>query len=131
MSDLYGVIGGLGRALDYHLNRQTVLSSNLANVDTPGFRAAELVRAEPGPSGGALRMTATSEAHIPHGADGSGDEYVRLEDRVSPPGADGNSVDLDWEMSKLQANNLRYDTVAKMVARQLGVLRYASNGGSG
>jgi len=40
-----------------------------------------------------------------------------FEEQVVEPGADGNSVSLEREMSKLAANDLRYDGAAKLVAR--------------
>jgi flagellar basal body rod protein FlgB len=46
-------------------------------------------------------------------------------------GLDGNSVSLEREMSKLAANDLRYDGAVKIVTGKLAMLRYAANDGSG
>ena len=55
------------RALDYHLERQNVLASNVANVDTPGFRPLELVREDvPEAEQGTLRLETTNAAHVGH-----------------------------------------------------------------
>ena len=44
---ILGSINPLRSALDYHLGRHNILTSNLANVDTPGYRAKDLKRASP------------------------------------------------------------------------------------
>ena len=46
MSDLFGAVGSLHAALDYHLERHTVLASNVAHVDTPGFHPHDLRRVD-------------------------------------------------------------------------------------
>ena len=47
MSDLFGAVGSLHAALDYHLERHTVLASNIAHVDTPGYHPHDLRRVDP------------------------------------------------------------------------------------
>ena len=46
MSDLFSAVGSLHSALDYHLERHTVLSSNVAHVDTPGYHPHDLRRVD-------------------------------------------------------------------------------------
>ena len=119
------------RALNYHLRRQNVLASNVANIDTPGFRPRELVR-ETGEAldPGSLRLRRTEGAHFQlPGATPSGEEGVAQE-RVIQPGGDENSVSLEREMSKVSANDLRYETVTRLVRQHIGLLRYAATDGS-
>ena len=119
------------RALDYHLRRQNVLASNVANIDTPGFRPRELVR-DTGESldPGALRLQRTEQAHFQlPGAKPAGEEGVGVE-RVVQPGGDENSVSLEREMAKVSANDLRYQTVSRLVRQHLGLLRYAATDGT-
>jgi flagellar basal body rod protein FlgB len=52
-------------------------------------------------------------------------------DASSLGGLDGNSVSIEREMSKLEANDLRFQAAAKLVTRQLAMLRYAANDGNG
>jgi flagellar basal-body rod protein FlgB len=123
------------RALDYHLQRQNVLASNVANVDTPGFRPMELLREDVGgESPLELGMVRTSAAHLGSGGPGSqsAEEPFRLsvaEEGVVVPGNDGNTVSLEREMAKIAANELRYDGAIAIVRSQLGLLRYAANDG--
>ena len=110
--------------MDYHLRRHNVLASNVANLDTPGFRPMELVR-DTTAATGAARLTRTHATHLkPFSLDG---EVVGgAVERVAQPGGDGNSVSLEHEMSKVAANDLRYETVGRIVRQQLGLLRYAA-----
>jgi len=132
MAGLFDSIGPLQRSLDFHTERHNVLASNVANVDTPGFRALELVRGAEadeggGPGGPKLRLRTTDARHFPRSpATGAGDEGTVEEDPTAQVGADGNSVSLDREMSKLAANDLRYETASVLVRSFLGGLRYAA-----
>jgi flagellar basal-body rod protein FlgB len=133
MSDMFRGVSGVRHALDYHLSRHNVLSSNIANAETPGFRPQELLR-EPERAGpNSLPLEVTSGAHVgaasPENLDGS--EFDVREDRTVSPGANGNSVSLEHEMSKLAANDLRFEGAVKIVSHQLGMLRYAANDGTG
>jgi flagellar basal-body rod protein FlgB len=130
MSSIFGTVDVAQRALDYHLARHNVLASNVANVDTPGFRPLELVRAEEADAlTGNLPIARTQEAHFGVAGQAEGQLYVEQE-RVVQPGGDGNTVSLEREMSKVAANELRYDGVNRIVRQQLGILRYAANDGS-
>lgn len=129
MSELFAGVGILQRALDYHLQRHNLIASNVANVDTPGFRPLELLR-EAEETGARLRLEATHHGHLRPGGGRPGDAVV-VEDPSVQPGNDGNAVSLEREMSKLAANDLRYRSSARIVARQLGMLRYAANDGQG
>jgi flagellar basal-body rod protein FlgB len=134
VSHLFHTVGVLNRALDYHLERQNVLASNVAQIDTPGFQPLELVREDveesQGPDRFRLRMTRTDPRHVPPAA--SPERPFRLEpaeERVVNPGNDENGVSLEREMSKIAANQLRYDGAIRIVRHQLGLLRYAAGDG--
>ena len=46
MADLFASIQPLHAALDYHLERHSVLASNVAHVDTPGYKPSDLARVD-------------------------------------------------------------------------------------
>jgi|JI10StandDraft_1071094.scaffolds.fasta_scaffold934474_2 flagellar basal-body rod protein FlgB len=120
----------VGRAsLDYHLERHNVLAGNVANLETPGFVPHELLRPVEAPvSAGGLRTTHAS--HMSLGHEG-GAHYEVATETVATPGNDGNGVSLERELSRVAANHLRYEGVARLVQMQIGTLRYAANDGSG
>lgn len=132
MSEIFRGVDGLRNSLDYHLARHTVLSSNIANAETPGFNPQELLREPAQTTSGGLPLSVTAEGHVGNRAvDAPEPEYQVREDRTAQPGANGNSVSLEHEMAKLAANDIRFEGAVKIVAHQLGMLRYAANDGAG
>ena len=141
----------LERALDVRLARQTVLSGNLANVDTPGFepRDIDFASAMAGAAGGDLR--APEAASAPHVA--LGEIPLTLASHAPPalpgapslpgsaspslaagpaaaPGIDGNAVDPDRTLVALAENAMQYGAAAKAVGKKLAILRYAASDGT-
>jgi flagellar basal-body rod protein FlgB len=130
MSELLNV-SAFHRALDYHSERHNVLASNLANANTPGFEPKELLRVEANEFRGTLAMTRTEQTHLVGSGVPAIHDLTVVPDASSLGGLDGNSVSIEREMSKLQANDLRFQGAAKLVTRQLAMLRYAANDGTG
>ncbi len=127
MSGIFAGIQPLTRALDYHSERHNVLASNVANVDTPGFRPAELLRELKEATPNHMSLAATKSGHIQANGTHSADHKFVREERVTGGGLDGNSVSLEREMAKLATNDIRFDTAARIVARKIGMLRYAAS----
>jgi flagellar basal-body rod protein FlgB len=131
MSDLFRGVDAQRRALDFHLSRHNVLASNLANAETPGFRPQELLRDESRVAIAAAPLSVTNEGHVAIAMPPMDETYVTREDQTVAPSANGNAVSLEHEMSKLAANDIRFEGAVKIVAQQLAMLRYAANDGSG
>ncbi len=122
-------------ALDQRLKRGEVISGNIANAETPGFRAlgydfedqlASMARID-----GKVPMKTTAAKHFKNAftqADGSmrADVYVRPTESV---GEDGNTVDVDKEMVQMAENQVLYRSAVEIINRKVGMLRYAINGG--
>jgi flagellar basal-body rod protein FlgB len=132
MSELFSAVGSLQGALDYHLERHTVLSSNIAHVDTPGYRPHDLRRVDSSfdaALGVALERTNPAHLRLPG-------EAVALDGRVfedlsAGAGNDGNYVSLDREAAKVAANQLRYDVISAIVSAELRHLGYAVSDAKG
>jgi flagellar basal-body rod protein FlgB len=109
---------GVAEAMTLHQRRHEVLVSNIANVETPGFRARELDFET------ALRDAFVSEERP------AGEPPVArvIEDPDAPMRADGSTVDLDLQMAKLAANGGRYVTLAKLLGNRIALLRQAIEG---
>jgi len=132
--DLFGNLQTLHQALDYHLERHNVLASNVAHVDTPGYRPSDLARVDGGQFAAVfnIEMQRTAEGHIKGASESSQAQVGRIFQDVSAGfGNDGNAVSLDREATKLAANHLRYDVVSTIVASQIKGLMYAANDGKG
>ncbi len=106
---------GLATALTLHERRHVVLATNLANVDTPGYRAREL------DFGTVLRDAFGGAAEAVEPTRG----VAVVEDATAPAKADGNTVDLDLEMARLGANGGRYVALARILHKRLMLLRQA------
>ena len=108
---------GLAEALTFHQRRHEVLASNLANVETPGYRAQELDFAS------ALKdaFRASDESAGP----ASMAPPAVVADASAPPRADGNTVDVDLQMAKLSANAGRYVALGRILQQRIAQLRYA------
>ena len=109
-----------------------MLASNIAHVDTPGYRPIDMAReVEPG-FGEALsvQLRRTDGAHLNSGSSASSSGKI-FQDLSAGGGADGNYVSLDREASKLAANQVRYDFVSVLVSSELRGLAYAATDGKG
>ncbi|MDI5987318.1 flagellar basal body rod protein FlgB [Halomonas sp. M4R5S39] len=103
------------QALGLRQQRHKVLASNIANADTPGYKArdmdfaSELKKAVAhGSSGGkGLALARTAERHIAgQGAAPAGNGLLyRVPDQ---PSLDGNTVDMDRERTQFADNSVRY-----------------------
>jgi flagellar basal-body rod protein FlgB len=115
----------LQAALTYHRERHTVLAGNIANIDTPGYRAMDLERRVADDPG---QLAITHEGHLDTAP---GPDFVTsFDDGGRLPSSDGNAVSLERELSKIDANRTRYSTASELVSRRLAVLRYAAGDGS-
>jgi flagellar basal-body rod protein FlgB len=137
MADLFASIQPLHGALDYHLERHSVLASNVAHVDTPGYKPSDLARVESADGAsfdGALNvaMRRTNEAHLSMGGEGTlALEGRTFQDLSAGVGNDGNYVSLDREAAKVAANQLRYDVVSAVVSAELRGMHFAASDAKG
>jgi flagellar basal-body rod protein FlgB len=126
MKPLFDTVDRLGGALEFHRERHSILASNVANVDTPGFKPFDLA-APPAPDDPSSLAT-TDARHI--GAGGGDSSDSRLFSDPGEAGPDGNAVELERELSKIDANRVRYGACAELVTRKFALLRYASGDGT-
>jgi flagellar basal-body rod protein FlgB len=129
MSDFFSAIAPLHSALDFHLERHSVLSSNVAHVDTPGYKPSDLARVEDVDFNSvfSVELAKTQPGHLPGGQGNAGPLHGRVfEDLSAGVGNDGNYVSLDREAAKVAANQLRYDTVSAIVSAELRQLHFAA-----
>lgn len=130
MSQIFSSVDYYHQALDYHLERHNVVASNVAHVDTPGYRPVDLERVESFDSVLRVAMRETNPAHMSV----AGGEPVTgrvFEDLAAGAGNDLNYVSLDREAAKLAANQLRFDTVSAIARASLRQLSYAANDAKG
>lgn len=108
-------------ALNLRAARQELIASNIANADTPNYKARDIdfAAALSNAMGGVeekLPVTATSPNHL---AGNSGEAVMGapVQYRVpSQPSADGNTVDMDVERAQFADNALRYEASVRFVS---------------
>jgi flagellar basal-body rod protein FlgB len=110
-------------SLDYHLDRQGVLASNVTNADTPNYRPKELVFKDS--MNNASRLISTVENHMQGTSNGSYEVLTSKE----PQNLDGNAVRLEKAMAQLAGNTIRYEQGIELTRKQLGLLKYAATAG--
>jgi len=120
-------------ALSLRALRQQVLASNIANADTPGFKARDIdftKSLQDAVSGrvSANELTRTVNTHLASpqsAAPGAGPLLYR---QVLQPSLDGNSVDMDVERAQFAENAVRYEANLMFLNSQLKSLLAAIQG---
>lgn len=123
----------LTQALSASSLRHKVLSNNIANVNTPGFKRSDVVfedkLAEAMGGGNRLALTVTNEKHLPGRSVGFAPSIVT--DTMTSLRTDGNNVDIDAEMAGVAKNTLYYEAVAQQLGRYFTNLKSAIKEGRG
>ena len=117
---------GIGQVLDLRAQQSAMTAGNIANTDTPNYKAKfipfdELLKSTMGTDN--MTMRQTRSGHLT-GLQGSPDD-PEIEEIEAPPWAlDGNSVSLEREMVRLKSNALQYSAITRGVSKRLSMLRY-------
>lgn len=122
--------------MDWVAQRQKVLAQNIANADTPGYRARDLRelnfrRMAQDAIEQAPRPAATHAAHVTTGLPHQG-PYREVTDRKTfETSIDGNPVVLEEQMEKMSRGRSRYDLALSLIRKNMGMLRTALGSGGG
>lgn len=121
------MFGQLQRILDLRVQQHGLVSSNLANANTPNYKAQQLdfsetlaqIMEEPGST---MPMDRSDPRHL--GGRGGVDtpvDILELEPAAWSP--DGNSVNPEEQSAEMMENTLMYRTLARMVRRKFDELK--------
>jgi len=123
------VLSALRTKMQWHQERQRVLSENVSNSDTPNFRPRDLVEPKFDKAGavtgsmGPLALTRTSASHIgPSGAQTDFDQNKNSGFETRPA---GNAVNLEDEMMKVAANQMDFAAASSLYSKSLHLLKTA------
>ena len=130
MTDL-PVLQALKGKLRFHETRQKVLAENVANAETPGYRARDIKApdffrmAVEGEGNEGVSTVLTNPMHIAgplidNSAPFRPEKVGGYE--VTP---DGNAVSLEDQMMKVTGNQMDYQTVTSLYQRSIGLLKTA------
>jgi flagellar basal-body rod protein FlgB len=99
--------------------RQQVLSNNLANANTAGFKRSDLDFESSLGAALAAREPGRAAAAV---------SFAPKTDTTSAMSADGNNVDVDQELSDLTQNSVEYQALAAIMRSRLQTLQTAMGG---
>lgn len=119
----------LKKALDFQSQRHLLVSSNISNLDTPGYKAKDVnfegqLRQAIG-TGGDLSMTTTHGKHIGPGNSAVKNMSPDVFEEQDPAKSNGNNVNLDKEMMKLAENQIAYNATTQLLGKRASTIRAA------
>jgi flagellar basal-body rod protein FlgB len=111
-------------ALSLRGSRQELLAANIANADTPNYKARDIdfasaLKNAVAGSSPKLEMATSSPQHLAGNAGGSILGAPVMYRRPVQPSADGNTVDMDVERAQFADNALRYEASVKFTGDEL------------
>jgi flagellar basal-body rod protein FlgB len=105
-------LGVLPAALSLQSRRTEVIAANLANADTPNYKARDVdfraALAQAGANGGSLGLQSTNTRHL--GTAGAAGDATLLYRTPLAPSLDGNTVDAHLEQAAFAENSVRYQS---------------------
>ena len=120
----------LAASLKFRQMRQELIASNIANAETPGYKAKKidfeeaLARALDTDEQQTLKTTDSKHFNVGGGGFKNLEPEIYEESGgiVSP---DGNTVDRDQEMADMAENKIMYDASVQLLNKKLGLMKYA------
>lgn len=120
------------KALQLRMERSEVLASNIANADTPGYKAKDF-DFQAALAGERRKYTSslerTNEKHI--NVTSTINEGLKFRVPTQPDTGDGNTVELQAERNEFLQNQLRFNASVQFMTDKITGLKKAINGGQG
>ncbi len=113
------------KALNISAKRHSLISSNIANIDTVGYKPKDIdfqktlekaMVEKPG------NLRTSHPNHIQSGSEGGLSTVTKTHQYVNQK-MNSDSIDIDTEIIKLTGNNSKYKTSVELLLRKIGILR--------
>ncbi len=129
MVDIFsGTIHRLEGALEQANVKQKVITNNLANVDTPNYKAKRVsFKNVLNEESSRLNAIKTDYRHIDFKSNES--NYSVVSSNQTSYQENGNNVDIDKEMSDMAKNQIQYQALVERMSGKLNSLKSAITGG--
>jgi flagellar basal-body rod protein FlgB len=127
---LVGNLDFQAQALVLRAERQRVLSSNIANVDTPGYIGRDIdfrKSLEAATDSNASNVAMTNADHM-NGSSATNGRPSLVYTTTSQPSIDQNTVDLDRERANFTDNSIRYESTLRFITGQVRTMLTAITG---
>jgi len=118
-------IQAMKSALDGLSAQQEIIGQNIANVDTPGYRAQKVdfraaLQSAMNKTGKVMLKT-TNTAHL---QGGKSNERIQVSLREGGTSrADGNNVDIDVELSQMTETVIQYQALTELISKKFAGLK--------
>lgn len=129
MGPIDSALGVSPQVLALRAQRMELISANLANADTPGYKARDIDFAAAMQSASAEQsgLIRTDAQHLPAGG-GGGTAGEPLFRQPSQPTMDGNTVETQREHAEFMNNAIRYQASLNFLDGRIKTLRTAISG---
>ena len=119
------VTGTLFEQLNFRAEKQKVISSNIANINTPNYKTKDLIfEDELKAVDNTLQMKQTNSKHLSSINNGLSNINPKLIDvKGLPEQNDGNNVNLDTQMSEMSKNKILFDAIQSSIKRDSRLFR--------
>ena len=125
-------------AMSLRAQRQELIASNIANADTPNYKARDIdfaaafksAMAQPQPAAGGLAKSAPAHLGASSGGDFLPNGTPVLYRTPAQGSADNNTVDMDVERNQFTDNALRYEAGITFINMQIRGMMSAIQGGN-
>jgi len=110
----------LFQQLNYRGERQKVISSNIANIDTPDYKTKELKfkdQLQKSNEAHDLKLTTTHNMHMSLSNDKTDTNFDIYEVKGLVEQNDGNNVNLDTQMSEMSKNSIMFNAVQSSIKK--------------
>jgi flagellar basal-body rod protein FlgB len=131
------LFSAISRKMNWLSERQKLLAQNVANVDTPKYKAvdlrpldfrSELAQAQ---GQGQLQLASTSANHLPAPAADLGSDDTATVKETDERDINGNTVSIEDEMMKVSETTTDYELITNLYKKQIGLLKEAIGKGGG
>jgi flagellar basal-body rod protein FlgB len=132
-SNIDNALSFQSQALSLRAHRQQILAGNIANADTPNYKARDfdfssaLKEAVAGRTSGNLPLSLTAARHIASSGVQSGPARL-LYRTPAQASVDGNTVDMDVERAQFSENAVQYEAGLTFITHQIKTLMAAIQG---
>ncbi|HHW20626.1 MAG TPA: flagellar basal body rod protein FlgB [Thermodesulfovibrio thiophilus] len=104
----------LEKIMDICAYRQKILASNIANADTPKYKAKDL----------------NFQEELKRAVETDNQSYKIIEASTTMPNRDENTVNIEVEMTKVAETMLMYNTATQLISTKIRMIKSAVKGGS-
>lgn len=111
------------KLLDAAVLRQEAIASNITNAETPGFRRIDIA-----PNFQSELRAMINNGGLRGGALDSLSPSLAVDPNARSTRPDGNSVEIETELLRMNENNVQHDFLVDLVSRNIRQLRMAISG---